>query len=677
MKLFRNKSVLYRYLASFVSIAMLCCVAIGVVGYLLAARELRQSAAEEQQRRLQLAAEDLYAQFDHLEEISHYVMTTACYTPSYFGRNPYYELELLEDLAKQRTYASMFDHLFLRYEGSPFVYTMTGKSWLAVFQKTILTEDDVALLPGIMDQTADLSFYPLTRGVLAIYPLNFARTSRYSGHATLSFYLPHAKILERMMLVSSEDFTRLTVFYGDECIIKTAEIENPITVEYGKFRLVFDHNEIGAGLNNDFLRLSLWIISLFAALMCVFATFVAVRNYRPIGYLAQRYNLQPGEHNELELLDQALVNMEGQLRLSREQLDIRLNQLRLVRSDLQKHFVLQMLRGNADDGDLARMREAGMLFPGRRFHAFIVSCSSVNPNDAVHSFEELSDERAAFFAAPFGGDGRYAVLVNADKCPEAADMLHDSCSGAKVFGGRSTDELSEIPALLFDALTEAEPSCIRPSDIARCREDERLRKFRKALENGDEEQAMQSLHEYCAVYASDDKTIAHMIYGNITSVLLAASYEANMNVPRVFLRGSQESMPMLEGWVSALCKGREVASTSEEHQIIRYLREHALDYDLSLDLVSETFHRSARQISRIVQAETGGNYKEFILHIRMEHAKAMLRDGASVGETCERVCYASRSHFIKTFTDYTGLTPSRWREQEQAKPSSNHTQQEG
>ena len=158
LKLFRNKSVLYRYLASFVSIAMLCCVAIGVVGYLLAARELRQSAAEEQQRRLQLAAEDLYAQFDHLEEISHYVMTTACYTPSYFGRNPYYELELLEDLAKQRTYASMFDHLFLRYEGSPFVYTMTGKSWLAVFQKTILTEDDVALLPGIMDQTADLSF---------------------------------------------------------------------------------------------------------------------------------------------------------------------------------------------------------------------------------------------------------------------------------------------------------------------------------------------------------------------------------------------------------------------------------------------------------------------------------------------------------------------------------------
>lgn len=676
MKMFKSRSILYRYVVSFVSIAIFCCIIIGMASYLLAAEELRQSAADEQQRRLQLAAEDLYAQFDHLEEISHYVMTTACYAPSYFGRNPYYELELLEDLAKQKTFASIFDHIFLRYNGSPFVFTTTGKSWLEVFQDTLLTAEDVTQLPTTMEHASDLTFYPLKNGILAIYPLRFIRTSNYNGLATLSFYLPHSKVIERMQLVSSEKFSRAAVFYEDSCIMSTAEIDDPITVQYGGFRLVFDRTEIGTGVNRNFLHLSLWIILVFASLMCVLAIYAAFRNFRPIGNLARRHNVLDGA-NEIESLDKAISDIKGQLRISQEQLDMRLDQLRLLRSDLQKHFVLQVLRGHAEDNDLERMREAGMFLQGRRFHTFIVSCNTAAPNDVVHSFEELSDERAAFFAAPFGGEGRFAVLVNADECPDAADMLHDSCSGAKVFGGRSTDELSEIPALLFDALTEAEPSCIRPSDIARCREDERLRKFRKSLESGDEEQAIQSLHEYCAVYAGNDKTIAQMIYSNITSVLLAASYEANMNVPRAFLHGGPESQPMLEGWVSALCKGREVTPTSEEHQIIRYLREHALDYDLSLDRVSETFDRSARQIARIVQAETGGNYKEFILRIRMEHAKTMLREGASVAETCERVCYASRSHFIKTFTDYTGLTPSRWREQEQAKPTSNHAQQEG
>jgi len=49
----------------------------------------------------------------------------------------------------------------------------------------------------------------------------------------------------------------------------------------------------------------------------------------------------------------------------------------------------------------------------------------------------------------------------------------------------------------------------------------------------------------------------------------------------------------------------------------------------------------------------------------MEHAKDMLRAGKSVEETSEAVCYASRSHFIKTFTGYAGMTPSKYRDQQE------------
>lgn len=662
--MFKNKSVLYRYMASFVSLAMLCCVVIGTAGYLLAAKEMRQSAAAEQQKRLQLAAEDMCEQFDHLEEISHYVMTTAVYAPSYFSRNPYYELELLEDLAKQRTYTSIFDHLFLRYEESPFIYTMTGKSWLKVYERTLLlTEDEVASLPAFLDQIQEPTFYSLRNGTIAVFPIRFARTSTCSGRATISFYMTQTALMERIQLISSENFTRMAMFYQDQCVMQTAQIEEPISVQHGDFTLVFDLQEIGGGMNNHFLHLSLRITFVFAALLCTLAIYVAVRNFRPIGNLARRHNLTDGS-NEIEHLDKTLNDMQGKLRFSQEQLDAHMSSFKALRSSLHHYFVAQMIRGETDDRTLECMRETGMHFPGEKFYAYILRLSAKKHTDSLEqSIEELTDDNAAFFIAPFGGENSYAVVANASEDTELTDILRDACPEAQVFGGQHTETLSEIPSLLFDALTATSPSCIKPSDIARCREDERLRTFRKALETGDETQALTSLNEYAAAYTDGDETLKQLIHSNIISTLLSASYEVNMNVPHAFLRGKYESWSLLEGWVSAVCGNREnVVSENEEHQILRYLRENALDYNLSLERVAEYFHRSTRQITRIIQNETGGSYKEFVLRLRMEHAKEMLAAGCSVSDTCEKVCYISRSHFIKTFTTYTGMTPSRYRD---------------
>ena len=185
----------------------------------------------------------------------------------------------------------------------------------------------------------------------------------------------------------------------------------------------------------------------------------------------------------------------------------------------------------------------------------------------------------------------------------------------------------------------------------------------EGVEAGDENEALRSLREYCAAYVQSDQTMQQLIQNNAIAVLLGASYEANLNVPRAFLRGGSQAWSMLEGWVSALCSSCQTTTAHEEHEIIRYLREHALDYSLSLESVAEYFRRSTRQISRIIQAETGCGYKEFTL--RMEQAKDMLRAGKSVEETSEAVCYASRSHFIKTFTGYAGMTPSKYRDQQE------------
>jgi len=662
LKKFKNKSVLYRYLASFVSIAMICCVVIGMASYFVAANEMRKSAINEQRKRLTLAAEDIYEHFDLLEEMSHFVMTTACYSPSYFSRNAYYELELLEDFQKFRNYSSLFSHFFLHYDGKDFVYSDTGKSAAEPFlRKRVLIEDTDTVLPLL--ESNEQCFYFNEKGMLAIYPLGFSVTSSYNGAATLSFFLPTERLLNRAQLMSGENFSRMEIRYNGNLAFTTGNIKDPVAIQYANVMLILDNDEIGVASNNYFLRLSLTILFIFAVMLCALASYVAVYNFRPIANLARRHNVKEGT-NELEHLDKTLSDIKSELQLSQEQLDTHMIRFKELRNDLHRYFIVQIIQGGADEQMMERMRETGMHFPGEAFYAFVLRLDDKTSNSAVEkNISELTDDNAAFFLVPFGEKNSYAVVVNTNDGNELSDILRDACPGVQVFGGRCTETLSEIPSLLFDALTSASPSCIKPGDIARCSADERLNKFHKSLEDGDEKQALMYLNEYVQAYADGNQTIKELIHSNIISTLLSVSYEIKMNVPHAFLRGKYESWPMLEGWVAAVCSNREnTVSTNEEHQILRYLREHALDYNLTLERVAENFHRSTRQITRIIQNETGGSYKDFVLKLRMEHAKKMLREGYSVLETCEKVCYVSRSHFIKTFTTYTGMTPSRYRD---------------
>jgi len=658
----RGKSVLYRYLISFVSIALVSCALVGMISYLMAARELRYTARQEQNRRLMLAAEDMGVQFEQLQEIAYLVQNSVYYRPAFIGRNPYYEIELLKDFRKYGGYSALVTEYFLRYEGEEMIFCHAQKSYLSSYAGSRFDLEGTEELSAFLDTCQSPAFYPMPRGTLAVFPIHMGSAFGYTGRACVCFYLTDDVLIERARLISGEPFEHMTLRFDGETVVSCGTIADPVEVAFERFTLVLDESEIGIRISDRFLRLNLYMITIFALLLGALAVYAAVRNYRPIGNLARRYNLSVGEGNELEHLDRTLDDMEGRLRMSQEELCERVAQFQAIRNDLIRRFVLQMVHGYADEKSLERMRESGVHFPAAAFQVFWLRICDEAAN-VEKTISELSDDNAFFCAVPYGGEDSYAVLVNVSDGENVRDLLREVCTGAEVFGGRKTEVPGEVAGLLFDALAQASPSYIRPSDIARCREDKRLRQLRKALETGDETEALHSLREYCAAYAQSDQTLQQLIRNNAIAVLLSASYEANLTVPHAFLRGGTQAWPMLESWVSALCNNCKTISSHEEHEIIRYLREHALDYSLSLENVAEHFRRSTRQISRIIQAETGSGYKEFTLHLRMEHAKAMLRAGKSVEETSEAVCYASRSHFIKTFAGYTGMTPSKYRDQ--------------
>ena len=81
----------------------------------------------------------------------------------------------------------------------------------------------------------------------------------------------------------------------------------------------------------------------------------------------------------------------------------------------------------------------------------------------------------------------------------------------------------------------------------------------------------------------------------------------------------------------------------------------------SLKEISDRFHYSERQITRIVGQNTGLTFAQLIVKLRMEKAAALLRQGEMSAENIsEAVGYANLSSFYRTFQKYYGLPPTAW-----------------
>ncbi|KRE58319.1 helix-turn-helix domain-containing protein [Paenibacillus sp. Soil750] len=85
--------------------------------------------------------------------------------------------------------------------------------------------------------------------------------------------------------------------------------------------------------------------------------------------------------------------------------------------------------------------------------------------------------------------------------------------------------------------------------------------------------------------------------------------------------------------------------------------------ELTLQQVAEQVHLSRNYFSELFKKETGTNFNEYLMQVRLEHAMQLLRTRPlKVSEVAERVGYANASYFIKLFRKYTGSSPHDYME---------------
>lgn len=108
------------------------------------------------------------------------------------------------------------------------------------------------------------------------------------------------------------------------------------------------------------------------------------------------------------------------------------------------------------------------------------------------------------------------------------------------------------------------------------------------------------------------------------------------------------------------------------NRIITYLNEN-YEHKISLEQIAHNMYLSPVYISKIFKEETGESPINYLIKIRLEKAKDILRseDGGSIKSIANRVGYDDVYHFSKLFKKYYGISPLYYKKETNKKNAAN------
>jgi AraC-like DNA-binding protein/DNA-binding NarL/FixJ family response regulator len=217
-----------------------------------------------------------------------------------------------------------------------------------------------------------------------------------------------------------------------------------------------------------------------------------------------------------------------------------------------------------------------------------------------------------------------------------------------------------------------------PSDEkARLAADEipkRIRAIDDRLSAGDAE----GVRGLIADLFADVKSAAHpLVLSSACRELLAAldRWRERNGLPPVrkdpgLLSGAEKHWTTVDGiagWMAGLFEAALQGAPVERYshhvrETIRYIRRHYAG-DISIEQIAESLGISGDHLRHCFKSETGSTVLEYLTKVRIENAKAFLKDNRlKLYEVAAMVGYRNSHYFSKVFRKETGMHPLAYRE---------------
>ncbi|MCI0635960.1 MAG: helix-turn-helix transcriptional regulator [Actinobacteria bacterium] len=135
--------------------------------------------------------------------------------------------------------------------------------------------------------------------------------------------------------------------------------------------------------------------------------------------------------------------------------------------------------------------------------------------------------------------------------------------------------------------------------------------------------------------------------------------EQDRKSPFVRRYPSERGWHLLGIFVDEDRQSRHVRERADE---VRAFLEENLTRDLDMNAVARAASLSPFYLTRIFKQRYGVPPYRYLINLRIRYASDLLRDSSlSVTQVCHRSGFNSLSHFITTFRNHTGMSPSQYR----------------
>lgn len=130
-------------------------------------------------------------------------------------------------------------------------------------------------------------------------------------------------------------------------------------------------------------------------------------------------------------------------------------------------------------------------------------------------------------------------------------------------------------------------------------------------------------------------------------------------------RNLNDAMGMLSETVGKMCEFFKEQSKRYSKPVasaITYIKDHFNQSDLSIEQVAAAVYLSTAHFSTIFKNEIGVTFTDYLINIRMEHAKRLLlQTDQKIYEISIASGYDSAAYFSSAFKKYTGISPSEFK----------------
>lgn len=94
-------------------------------------------------------------------------------------------------------------------------------------------------------------------------------------------------------------------------------------------------------------------------------------------------------------------------------------------------------------------------------------------------------------------------------------------------------------------------------------------------------------------------------------------------------------------------------------RLIQFINEHFSE-NISLQDAAENVFFNPAYCSRFFKKQTGENFSDYLLKVRMEHAVKLLRSNKKITDISKECGYSSSGYFSRIFKEYYNCTPSEY-----------------